>query len=146
MIIDSLSRLSFYSSMNPGIVRAVEFLRTTDLSSLTPGRHEIDGDNVYVNVCEPAAKTRKEARMESHRKMIDIHVPITSAEEQGWRSAEHLSDQPYDEAGDCSLHPDTCETYYTIEPGQFSIHFPGEGHSPAINQGGLKKCIFKLKA
>lgn len=146
MIIDTINRLPFYAAMNPYIGDVVDFIKKNNLADLTPGRHDINGENVYVNVCEPAAKTRQEAKMECHRQMIDIHVPLTADEEQGYHSAGHLSEQPYDEAGDCSMHPDECETYYTIHPGQFAIHFPGEGHSPAISENGLKKCIFKLKA
>lgn len=144
MIIDSVGRLGFYRALNPLIDYVVDFLSTTDLAALEPGRYEICGDRVYVNVCTPGAKSASEAVVESHRRMIDIHVPITADEQQGFVAADVLSGQPYDEAGDCCLHPDTPSTYYTLPVGQLAIHFPGEGHKPAISPCGLKKAIFKV--
>lgn len=144
MIIDSVARLGAYSVLNPLFDRVVEFLAKTDLASLEPGRHEVYGDCVYVNICMNGAKSVCDAVMESHRKMIDIHVPITSEEQQGFLPADVVSCQPYDEAGDCCLHPDAPSTYYTLHVGQMAIHFPGEGHMPAISSVDLKKAIFKV--
>ncbi len=144
MIIDSVNRLGFYTPLNPLFDYVVKFLAETDLSALTPGRHDIYGDKVYVNVCTPDAKTADEAVMESHRQMIDIHVPITAPEKQGFLPADAVSQQPYDQAGDYSIHPDAPSTYYTLPLGQMAIHFPGEGHSPAISPTPFKKAIFKV--
>lgn len=146
MIIDSVDRLSFYRSLNPLIDHVVAFIKANDLGALELGRHEILGDKVYVNICSPEAKNRQEAVMECHRKMIDVHVPISADEQQGFLSCSKLSTQPYDENGDCSIHPDRPSTYYTLRIGEMAIHFPGEGHSPAITANGLKKAIFKIMA
>ena len=144
MIIDSVNRLGFYSQMNPLFDYVVKFLAVTDLSALPPGRHDIFGDKVYVNVCTPDAKATEDAVMESHRQMIDIHVPITAPETQGFLPADSVSQQPYDQAGDYSIHPDAPSTYYTLSVGQMAIHFPYEGHSPAISPMPFKKAIFKV--
>ena len=144
MIIDSVNRLGFYSQMNPLFDYVVKFLAVTDLSALPPGRHDIFGDKVYVNVCTPDAKATEDAVMESHRQMIDIHVPITAPETQGFLPADSVSQQPYDQAGDYSIHPDAPSTYYTLSVGQMAIHFPYEGHSPAISPTPFKKAIFKV--
>ena len=144
MIIDSVNRLGFYSQMNPLFDYVVKFLAVTDLSALPPGRHDIFGDKVYVNVCTPDAKATEDAVMESHRQMIDIHVPITAPETQGFLPADSVSQQPYDQAGDYIIHPDAPSTYYTLSVGQMAIHFPYEGHSPAISPMPFKKAIFKV--
>lgn len=145
MIIDSITRIDAYATLNPLFAKVAEFLRSHDMSAIECGRHEIDGDQVYVNVFVTSPKAYNRAQMESHREMIDIHVPISGDEVQGFLSASAVSAQPYDAEGDCSLHPDMPSTYYTVRVGEMAIHFPGEGHSPAISAVPLKKAVFKIK-
>ena len=50
MILDTLANSSRYAHMHGGLARAFEFLATTDLAPLAPGRHEIEGDRLYVSI------------------------------------------------------------------------------------------------
>ena len=62
---------------NPHYAKAMEFIRTTDLNALENGRHEIDGDNLFVNIVDSVMKTPQQARLEVHDKYIDIQVPLS---------------------------------------------------------------------
>ena len=154
MIIDSIQMFDRYVGMNPLFSAVAEFLHTTDLNSLPTGITKILGDDLFVNVQEAPAKTRAEARFETHRRMIDIQVPFGGDEEYGWAPAALLPKAPYDEAIDMTLHdpaaPKTSEdvatTYFMLHPGQFAIFFPEDGHAPAITPTGLRKAIIKVKA
>ena len=154
MIVDTLDRLDRYTGLNPRFALVVDFLRKNDLSQLQPGIHPIDGDDVYVNIQNAPAKTRQEARFETHRRMIDIQVPISASEEHGWAPLEALPVSEYDEKVDMTFHdpvppatPDSvAQTYFTLCPGQFAIYFPTDGHAPAITTKALRKAIFKVKA
>ena len=53
---------------NPNYVRALEYIRNTDLNSLESGKHLIDGDNLFVNIVDSKMKTPEEARLEVHDK------------------------------------------------------------------------------
>lgn len=154
MIVDSIDQLERYTVLNPRFAAVVEFLRHNDLSTLAPGRHEIQGDEVFVNVQDAPVKTREEARFETHREMIDIQVPVSGKEEHGWCPLAELPPAPYNAATDMTLHdPITPEpisalasTYFVLRPGQFAIYFPTDGHAPAITATLLRKAIFKVKA
>ena len=154
MIVDTLEHLDRYTGLNPRFALVVDFLRKNDLSQLQPGIHPIDGDDVFVNVQDAPVKTRQEARFETHRRMIDIQVPISAAEEHGWAPLEALPAAEYNEEVDMTFHdpvppatPDSvAQTYYTLCPGQFAIYFPTDGHAPAITTKALRKAIFKVKA
>ena len=50
MIVDSIENLERYAVLNPRFTAVVEFLRKNDLSSLAAGKHEIQGNEVFVNV------------------------------------------------------------------------------------------------
>lgn len=154
MIVDTLDRLDRYTGLNPRFKIVVDFLRKNDLSQLQQGIHNIDGDDVYVNIQNAPVKTRQQARFESHRRMIDIQIPISASEEHGWAPLEALPAAEYNEEVDMTFHdpvpaatPESvAQTYFTLCPGQFAIYFPTDGHAPAITNKELRKAIFKVKA
>lgn len=154
MIVDSIENLERYAVLNPRFTAVVEFLRKNDLSSLAAGKHEIQGNEVFVNVQDAPVKTREEARFETHREMIDIQVPVSGTEEHGWCPLADLPAAEYDAAIDMTLHAPAApapisslaSTYFVLRPGQFAIYFPTDGHAPAITTTTLRKAIFKVKA
>ena len=153
MIIDNIQEFDRYVGLNPLFASVAEFLRTTDLNSLPTGITKIKGDDLYINVQQASPKTRREARFESHRQMIDIQVPLSDSEEYGWTPTASLPRGTYDEASDMTMHdpgaPQTSEhvaqTYFKLHPGQFAIFFPSDGHAPAISPKGLHKAIIKVR-
>ena len=146
MILDTLDKLHHYASVNPLFVDVLRFLQQNDINTLPLGRHEIKGDDLFVNIQEAAARTREEARLETHKQMIDIQIPLSAPEEMGYTPLCQLDDQPYNEAKDITFYPQAAESYFTVTPGEFVIFFPQDGHAPAISPSGVKKAIFKVKA
>ena len=154
MIVDTIDRLDQYVGLNPRFALVVDFLRKNDLAQLEAGIHPIDGDDVYVNIQDAPVKTRQEARFETHRRMLDIQVPVSAPEEHGWAPRAPLPEAAYNPETDMTFHdpvppatPDTvAQTYFTLCPGQFAIYFPTDGHAPAITTKALRKAIFKVKA
>lgn len=146
MIIDTLDKLSNYAALNALFPDVQKFLKENDIQSLPDGRLDILGDDLYVNIQQAAPRTREEAKLESHRKMIDIQIPISDAEEMGYSPLCKLSESPYEADKDISFYPEAPESYFSVKPGEFVIFFPQDGHAPAISQKGLKKAIFKVKA
>lgn len=154
MIIDDFKAFDRYLGMNPLFPAVAEFLRTTDLNSLPTGITKIQGDDLFINVQQAPVKTRSQARFETHRRMLDIQVPISDSEEYGWAPISALPAAEYDASCDMTLHDpeapktpeDVAATYFTLHPGQFAIFFPEDGHAPAITQTGLRKAIIKVKA
>ena len=65
---------------NPYYVRAMDFIRNTDLNSLENGRHVLDGDNLFVNIVDSSMKTPQQARLEVHDRYIDVQVPLSGTE------------------------------------------------------------------
>lgn len=154
MIIDRIENLQHYAALNPLFAKVAEFISCHDLAAMPAGIHKIQGNDLFVNIQDAPVKTRQQARFESHRRMIDIQIPVTGKEEHGWTPMTDLPHADYDEAADMSLHdplppatPDSvASTYFMLHPGQFAIYFPKDGHAPAITQVPLRKAIFKVKA
>ncbi|MCQ2068448.1 MAG: YhcH/YjgK/YiaL family protein [Bacteroidaceae bacterium] len=147
MILDTLDRLEEYGYISPLMDKVMVFFRTTDLSTLEPGRIALQGDDLFVNVNRQGAQMRDEAPIEAHREYIDIQVPISSDEEMGFISAPFLPapSVPYNAERDVTFYPGLCDTYLNVKKGMFTVFFPGEGHAPAITESGILKLIVKIR-
>jgi len=146
MVLDDISQFERYVQLNPLFQKVADFLANNDLSTLEKGKHEIDGEDLFVNIVDAKPKTREEARLETHIKMIDIQIPVSAPEEHGWTPLAALSSAEYDEANDIRFHEGLAQDYFTLRPGQFVIYFPADGHAPAITPNTIRKAIFKVKA
>lgn len=145
MVLDSIANLRKYEGLCPRMAQAIHYLETTDLSALPVGHHQIDGEDVFVNIMDCSPKTRAEARIETHNRMLDIQVPISGPEEHGWIARQDLPQADYDEANDIAFYPGLAQTYFEVRPGQFTIYSPTDGHAPAVTSVPVRKAIVKVR-
>ena len=147
MILDSLKNKAQYAALHPRFQQVFDFIDNNDVASLPCGRHDIDGDNIYVVVQEWDLRELKEARLELHRKYIDIQMLLSGPNEVfGWSEKKDCltPEADFDEAKDVQFFTDTPQCFYSVGKGQFSILFPEDGHAPMLGEGHVKKCIFKI--
>jgi biofilm protein TabA len=146
MILDTLTNAARYRDMHAGFARAFAFLAETDLATLAAGRHEIEGDNMFVLIDHQEGRGNDRARLEAHRGYIDIQYTIDGQEEIGFAplSACRKPAGPFDAAKDIIFFDDRPMTWVTVPPGQFAIFFPHDAHAPLGGTGLLKKAIVKI--
>lgn len=147
MILDSLKNKAQYAALHPRFQTVFDFIDNNDVAALPCGRHDIDGDNIFVMVQEMDLREIKDARLELHRKYIDIQLLLQGpAEVFGWSEKKDCltPETDFDEAKDIQLFTDIPQCFYTVAEGQFSILFPEDGHAPMLGEGHVKKCIFKI--
>lgn len=147
MVIDVLGEAARYAHLHPAFARAFTFLREADLSSLTPGRHDIDGDAIYVSIDHVDGRGREGARLESHRAHIDIQLTFSGDEHIGWkpRGSCQTPDGAFDESRDVGFYRDRPDTWLVLPPGTFAIFFPEDAHAPLAGSGPLHKAIVKIR-
>ena len=147
MIHDLLENSARYESLNPRFKQAFDFLKMTDLVNLPLGIMELDGKNLYVNVQEIEGKTIELARMETHEQYIDIQVPVSGTEWMGWIALKNLKQitAGYDAEKDVAFYADKTTNIIKVQPLEFTIFFPEDGHQPGIGDGIWKKLIVKVK-
>ena len=66
------------------IVRALNFLKHTDLKALSGGRHAIEGDMMYANVDDVETKLFETTKPESHKNYVDIQFMVSGEENMGF--------------------------------------------------------------
>lgn len=147
MIVDTLENLGKYISLNPFFTEVVKFLNEHDLSELENGKHVIKGDDLFLNITTAHGKTIEDAVFETHKKMLDIQIPLDKEETYGYLPLENLPEAEYNVEKDITKYPNAVAScYVTCQPGEFVIFAPQDGHQPCIGTGDIHKAIFKVKA
>ena len=62
------------------IQKAIEYAKTTDFSGLEDGKHEIDGDKMFVNLFHLTSKPKEETHPELHKRYADVQFWICGEE------------------------------------------------------------------
>ena len=140
MILSQFSDLHRYDSLNPLFKKAFDWISSTDFSSLTLGKHEIAGADLFSNVQEYETRPVSESFFEAHRKFIDIQFLIEGSEKIGWASANHLSEiEAYDSESDFHKLSGAAEETVMLGEKIACILFPEDAHMPCLNAAEGKK-------
>ena len=148
MVVDTLDNLSKYEALNPLFKEVLAFLQNNDLNKMEEGKYPICGDDLFLNVTTAKGKAPDAAVLETHNQMIDIQIPLSTAETYGYTPRQDLPEAEYNAEKDITKIPDLiAQGYITCSPGMFAIFFPQDGHAPCISmEPAIKKAIFKVKA
>lgn len=147
MILDTLDNLEKYIGVNPLFADVVKFIKENDLNTLEVGKHFIKDKDLFVNIQVATGKTKEAANFETHKRMLDIQIPLDNNETYGYMPLEDLPEAEYNDEKDVTKYPGVvAETFVNCKPGEFAIFFPQDGHQPCIGEGDIRKAIFKVKA
>lgn len=146
MIVDRLENAGRYVDQHRGFRAAFEFLKKTDIRDLADGRYDIDGMRVYALVSRVKGHGVGEAKLEAHRKYIDIQYIVAGNEVIGFRPTAECSEiaTPYDAEKDIVFFADKSQTWLTVPPGSFAIFYPEDAHAPLCGEGEVQKVVVKI--
>lgn len=146
MILDDLSNAARYASLHPGFRAGFDFLARRDLLDLASGKYELDAQRVFALINRGTGRGREEARLETHRKYVDIQFLVEGSEEIGWRPTAQCAQpvEPYDEARDIMFFSDRPYAWIDLPVGKFMIFFPEDAHAPLASRGDNVKAVIKL--
>lgn len=160
MILDRLSGWRRYALLHDGFTAAFQALAEPRTADLPAGRHMIDGDRLYLVIGREQGRGREGAKLESHRRYIDIQLTLAGQEEIGWlpladclapvKRASSLApsdgndDEPYDANRDIAFYSAPPETWLAMPPGTFAIFYPDDAHAPLAGRGHLVKAVAKV--
>lgn len=146
MILSSLTQSDRYASLHPLFQRAFDYIRDTDLNALSPGVYPIIEGQLFAIVEQVPGRARAAAKLECHRKHIDIQLVLEGTDEMGWKSLADCHDpvDEYSETRDIRFFNDEAATWIATPPGHFCIFFPEDAHAPLVGEGAIRKVIFKI--
>ena len=135
MILDNLKNTSHYLALGPRFAAAFTFLRSVNFSDLKAGRTPIMGDEVFALRIDGATRPEADCLWEAHVRYADIHCQVSGGEAIGYAPVETLQvTQPREETGDDILLSGRGRLI-SLEPGEFMILFPSDGHMPGVSDG-----------
>lgn len=146
MIFDTIANAERYATLNPLFPMAFEYIRNTDLNALAPGRYPIAGDALLVIIEHVQGRTREAAKLECHRKKIDIQLVLDGTDSMGWKPLAdcHAPLDEYSDERDIRFFADEPAAWIATPPGAFCIFFPEDAHAPLVSDGPIRKAIFKV--
>jgi len=146
MILDSLKSAPIYFNLNSRFKEAFDFIEKNDLEGMEPGTYLLDGENLYMTIAEFDGKQPESAKLEAHRKYIDIQLVLQGQETMGWSTIENCKNEsdPYNSEKDIVFFTEKPTAYVSVHPKEFVVFFPEDGHAPGISNNRIKKVVVKV--
>lgn len=151
MILTTVSQLNRYESLNPLFPKTFAALAELAGQPFEKGRHEVDGDRIYINAAEYDTRPAEGAGMEHHKRYIDVMWMVSGEETIGVCNTSQLTDitMPYSEKDDVALAKLVgVYTEVKIKTGDVVILFPEDAHAPSMQLNGaghVQKLIAKVE-
>lgn len=151
MIIDRIEYHTLYPYGNLW-AQAFEFLKTAT-PKMEDGKVVLDGDDLFAGIDCYETKARADAKLETHRKYVDIQVLLSGTEcLEVYPKTGLCVSKPYNTDKDAEFYevPEKAPVRITLTPGQFMVFFPEDAHMPCLNAGDtsepVQKVVIKVRA
>ena len=145
MIRDSLDALSQYKGIHPRLDRCIDFILSHDPGSLSEGRTEIEGNDLYVTVSRGMLRKAEEAPWEIHARYLDLQLGLDDGETVLCAPKESLSGWGPWLENDIAFTSDPARgASLALDAETFVILFPSDAHKPGIGEGRGHKAVFKI--
>jgi biofilm protein TabA len=146
VILDELANAARYENLHAGFRQGFEFLARPNLLTLDNGRYELQGDRLFALINRDPGRSRAGARLEAHRKYIDIQFLVDGGEEIGWRPTGECRTiaEPYDLERDVMFFADAPHAWINLAIGKFMIFYPEDAHAPLAATGANVKAVIKV--
>ncbi|EIV2909864.1 YhcH/YjgK/YiaL family protein [Citrobacter braakii] len=139
------------AGLHPVLQQALTLAVAANPQEKTPGRYELQGDNIFMNVMQFATQSPEQKKAELHREYIDIQVLLSGEERMlfGMTDSARQCEEMHveDDYQLCSQIAD--EQAMVLKPGRFVIFMPGEPHKPGCVVKApmdIKKVVIKVRA
>lgn len=146
LIIDHLGNADRYVALGLLFKQAFDFLRTTDLNALEPGRYSLAGDALFALAQVYHTKPVSEGFWEAHRRYIDLQFIVQGIERIGYAPLHRMQLASYDEQRDLSVLKGEGDLL-TLTKDCFMLLWPEDAHMPGLQadqSGPVRKIVFKI--
>jgi biofilm protein TabA len=112
------------------------------------GRVEIEGDGLFCMVQEYTTTPAPERKFESHRRYADIQAVLVGRESIYYSPLAQLQvTEAYEAERDCAIYTGADIQPVYLEPGNYAVFWPQDGHKPGCNWHGpefVRKAVIKI--
>ena len=146
MILDRLENAMRYAPLHPGFETAFKFLQKSALSEFKQGKEQLDGERLFALAMTTKGKGRRGARLESHRRYIDLQYTLEGCDFIGHeiKSACIPDENGYDSESDAEFYVNSPTAWLPVPAGSFAIFFPEDVHAPLGTDDFIHKVVIKV--
>ncbi len=147
MVFDELCNSGRYEKLHPSFAAAFRFLKKKGLAKFPDGRYKIKGSRLYAIVLRGKGRGRKSAKLEAHRRYIDIQFSLDGIDEIGWKPTKECicREGRFSTKKDYGFFSDAPCKWISLTPRSFMIFFPEDAHAPSCGRGNLHKIVVKVE-
>lgn len=150
MILDQIDSALLYGGLGERIAIGLALLSEERVRHASPGRYEVQGEDIFFAVDEYETKPADEGLFEIHRKYLDIQAVVSGTEYIGFTPLEGLTEvEAYDSQKDIAFYANTAiHSKVVLTPGAFAIFWPHEPHMPCRTVDTpcrVKKIVVKIR-
>lgn len=147
MILGNISQFSDFSFLDEKIKACLAYITEHDLKALAPGRYELDGNRMYMNLEEFKTLPAKNRSYEAHQKYLDIFYIVDGMELVDVNFLDQMTQEDYNSECDRATLTGESACSAILKTGDFLICYPQDAHRPATAVGEpqiIKKAVFKV--
>ena len=148
MIYTKKKNLHRYLGQSAALDTAIHYLLSADLTKLTKGRNEVDGDQVFINRFDYQTMTPDQAIWEGHKEYADLHVLLSGHEKIGVSNVDSLTQTVFKPEEDFVGFEGPVETWFTMTTEDILIVYPEDIHKVKVIDTDsvlVEKACFKFK-
>ena len=149
MIYTKRKNLHRYLGISQAMDTAIRHVLSADLTQLTKGRNEIDGNQTFVNRFDYQTMPQDQAIWEGHIQYADIHVLLSGQEMIGVTNIDALKETLRKPEEDFVGFEGQVQSWFPMTTEDILIVFPEDIHMVKVQDGEsvlVEKACFKVKA
>ena len=146
MIFDSIKNRRIYEALSPDFTVAFDFIERASREGLPTGTYELDGRRIYAMVQEYETKKPSEAKLEAHRRYLDIQFIDKGRERMDLAPLSKVTvTEPYDDGRDVAFFADIrVPVSAVLTDGEFGIFYPCDVHKPSLSAEDGRDFVRKI--
>ena len=150
MILDRIENLNLYKGLSQRLTKALDALKDDKIGEKPDGRYDVDGDNIFYLVQRYKSLPFEEAKLEAHRKYIDVQFVAAGQEVIGYIPIAGMrACEDYNADNDAAFYQLTDDvTQLKLKAGMFCVFYPEDAHAPCRYVGSscdVTKIVVKVK-
>ncbi|MDK9584019.1 N-acetylneuraminate anomerase [Lelliottia wanjuensis] len=146
-----MGKASVLSGLHPVLAEALTQAIAAWPQDKAPGRYELQGDDIFMNVMTFATQPPEQKKAELHEQYIDIQLLLAGEERILYGvagSARQCEERHVEDDYQLCSAIDGMQRL-DLKPGMYAVFMPGEPHKPgcAVKESEeIKKVVVKVRA
>lgn len=134
-------------SLSKKIYECIKFTGENDLKKYEPGKYEVPGTEIKMNIDNYNTKSEDKGMWESHLKYLDVQIMLEGQEYIAVNNIHNLEEEERHVENDFLKHKGLELFRVLLKAGDVLVFYPEDVHMPGLQvekSENVKKVVFKI--